>query len=95
MKCPSCVGTGRDGYFHLALEPCERCNGTGNLPIEELNPSALKSATKALWNTSPASKEQPFDELNPSQHFELAECASEVIFAYQTRDEKTRSQTHE
>ncbi len=31
MKCPSCVGTGRGDYFHLALHECERCGGTGSI----------------------------------------------------------------
>ncbi|KZL01575.1 hypothetical protein PsAD5_00497 [Pseudovibrio sp. Ad5] len=86
MKCPTCVGTGRDDYFHLALSECERCNGTGSLPIEDLNPSALKTATRAYWSTLPVSEQQPFDVLTPDNQINLAWHAAKIIFAYQTHN---------
>ncbi|KZK99177.1 hypothetical protein [Pseudovibrio sp. Ad26] len=91
MKCPTCVGTGRDDYFHLALSECERCNGTGSLPIEDLNPSALKSATRAYWSTLPVSEHQPFDVLTPDNQINLAWHAAKVILAYQERDEANQT----
>ncbi|KZL02815.1 MULTISPECIES: hypothetical protein [unclassified Pseudovibrio] len=91
MKCPTCVGTGRDDYFHLALSECERCGGTGSLPIEDLNPGALKSATRAYWDTLPVSKQKPFNELTPNNQADLAWHAAKIIFAYDARNEETGS----
>ncbi|MGG9998703.1 hypothetical protein ACQU0X_01260 [Pseudovibrio ascidiaceicola] len=91
MKCPTCVGTGRDDYFHLALSECERCNGTGSLPIEDLNPSALKTASKAFWETQSTSNQVPFDELTLSNQMDLSWHAAKIILAYQEREKETRS----
>ncbi|KZK82176.1 hypothetical protein PsAD13_03730 [Pseudovibrio sp. Ad13] len=91
MKCPTCIGTGRDDFYHLALSECERCDGTGYLPIEDLKPSALRTASQAYWETQSPSNKVPFDELTPSNQTDLSWHAAKVILAYQKSEKETRS----
>ncbi len=91
MKCPTCVGTGRDDFYHLALSECERCNGSGYLQIEDLNPAALKTTSQAYWETQSPSNKVPFDELTPSNQADLSWHTAKVILAYQSHDETSGS----